>query len=52
MKVRTIAVVLFLTAAMSSALVNRTVRSQSAPTTLEADQANVAASSNATYTPG
>jgi len=49
MKVRTIAVVLFLAAAMCSALVSRTVRSQA---TFQADQANVAASSNATYTPG
>jgi CxxC motif-containing protein (DUF1111 family) len=51
MRVKTIVMVLFLALAIASVLVNRTARSQSGFTRI-ADQANVVASSDATYSPG
>lgn len=53
MKLKTIAVVLFLAIAMISAVLNRTARSQSEEGfTGTTDQANVARTTDATYTPG
>ena len=51
MKLKTIAVVLFLAVATISALVNRTAQSQSESKRV-ADPANVASTTDATYTPG
>jgi CxxC motif-containing protein (DUF1111 family) len=52
MKLKTIVVVLFLASAMVSAVLNRTARSEGESSVGTTDQANIASTINATWTPG